>query len=225
VGTGELADSLALDPLTGLSRDLVPFFAARTNALLELKTKTTAIDDLLALDPKERVVVSWSLAPPEVVALVEEGTAPIDERLAAAGRVVAAGYKVGVHFDPVIEHDGWEAGYSALLEAIVRAVPVERMAWVSMAGLRLTPGLRRRMRERFPGTSLLAGEQVVGPDGKLRYFQPLRVRMYRRLRERIEEAFPGVPLYLCMETPEVWFKVFGAQAPAERALGVCLAAR
>ena len=32
VGTGELADSLALDPLTGLSRLLVPFFAERENA-------------------------------------------------------------------------------------------------------------------------------------------------------------------------------------------------
>ncbi len=40
IGTGELADSLALDPLTGLSAELVPFFAARPNALLELKTKT-----------------------------------------------------------------------------------------------------------------------------------------------------------------------------------------
>ena len=32
IGTGELADSLALDPLTGLSRELVPFFAALVSA-------------------------------------------------------------------------------------------------------------------------------------------------------------------------------------------------
>jgi len=63
IGTGELADSLALDPVTGLSGDLVPFFAARRNGLLELKTKTDAVEGLLALDPKDRVVVSWSLAP------------------------------------------------------------------------------------------------------------------------------------------------------------------
>ena len=164
IGTGELADSLALDPLTALSAELVPFFAARPNALLELKTKTTAIDELLALDPKERVVVSWSLAPPAAIALAEQGTASVVERLAAARRVVAAGYKVGVHLDPLIEHDGWEEGYRDLVDAIAAAVPAERLAWVSMGALRFSPGLRARVRARFPGSPLLAGEQVPGPD-------------------------------------------------------------
>src|SRR5207244_10184129 len=91
IGTGELADSLALDPLTGLSRELVPFFAARPNALLELKTKTDAVDDLLTLDPRDRVVVSWSLAPAPAVGVAEQGTAPIAARLAAMRRVVDAG--------------------------------------------------------------------------------------------------------------------------------------
>ena len=40
VGTGELADSLALDHLTGYGRLLVEYFAGQKNALLELKTKT-----------------------------------------------------------------------------------------------------------------------------------------------------------------------------------------
>jgi spore photoproduct lyase len=87
IGTGALADSLALDPLTGLSADLVPFFAARRNALLELKTKTDAVEGLLALDPKDRVVVAWSLSPPAAVALAEHGTASIPARLAAARQV------------------------------------------------------------------------------------------------------------------------------------------
>lgn len=225
VGTGELADSLALDPVTGLCRDLVPFFAARPNALLELKTKTTAVDDLVQLDPKDRVVVSWSLAPPAVIAAAEEGTVPIPARLAAARRAVASGYKIGVHFDPMIEHAGWEEGYRDLVAAIAAALPLERVAWVSMGTLRLTAGLVARIRARFPGTPLLGGERVPGPDGKLRDFQPLRVRMYRRIRAWLADALPGVPLYLCMETPEVWQRVFGAPPPAEQALGALLAAR
>jgi spore photoproduct lyase len=225
IGTGELADSLALDPLTGLSADLVPFFAARPNALLELKTKTAAVEGLLTLDPKDRVVVSWSLAPPAAVALAEIGTASIAERLAAARRVVAAGYKVGIHLDPVIEHPGWEEGYRDLVAAIAAAVPRDRVAWTSLGALRLSPRLRTVMRTRFPGTALLAGEQVPGADGKWRDFQPLRVRMYRRIRAWVEEALPGVPAYLCMETPDVWEKVFAAPPPREQALGAALAAR
>jgi spore photoproduct lyase len=225
VGTGELADSLALDPLTGLSRELVPFFAARANALLELKTKTAAIEELLDLDPRERVVVSWSLAPERVAAAAEAGTAPVAARLAAARRVAAAGYKVGAHFDPLLEHEGWEEGYRDLIGALVEAVPPSRLAWVSMGALRLSPRLRTRIRARFGATPVLVGEQVPGVDGKWRDFQPLRVRMYRRLRAWIEAAAPGVPIYLCMETPEVWERVFGAPPPPERALGALLAGR
>jgi len=203
----------------------VPFFAARSNALLELKTKTTAVDDLVGLDARERVVVSWTLSPPATIAMAEEGTPPIAARLVAARRVVAAGYKVGVHLDPLIDHEGWEEGYRDLVAAVVEAVPLARLAWVSMGGLRLTPGLRATVRARFPGTRLLAGEQVLCPDGKWRDFQPLRVRMYRRIRSWIEAAAPGVPIYLCMETPEVWVKVFGAPPLPDHALGVLLAAR
>lgn len=225
VGTGELADSLALDPLTGLTAELVPFFAARPNALLELKTKTDAVDGLVALDPRDRVVVSWSLAPPAAAAIAERGTASIPARLAAARRVVAAGYKVGVHFDPLIEHAGWEEGYRDLVAAVANAVPASRLAWISMGALRFSPGLRTAMRTRFPGTPLLAGEQVRGADGKWRDFQPLRVAMYRRVRAFVEEALPGVPLYLCMETPDVWQRVFGTPPPGDQALGARLAER
>ncbi len=225
IGTGELADSLALDPVTGLSADLVPFFAARPNALLELKTKTAAVDGLVTLDPKDRVVVSWSLTPPAAMAFAERGTASLPDRLAAARRVVGAGYKVGVHFDPLIEHAGWEEGYRDLVAAVADAVPVDRLAWVSMGALRFSPGLRTKVRSRFPGTPLLAGEQVRGADGKWRDFQPLRVDMYRRVRGFVEAALPGVPLYLCMETPDVWQRVFGTPPPGEQALGARLAGR
>src|SRR5581483_3856121 len=40
IGTGEITDSLALEPSTGMARELIPYFAAQPNVLLELKTKS-----------------------------------------------------------------------------------------------------------------------------------------------------------------------------------------
>ena len=51
IGTGQLADSLSLDPLTGFSEILIPFFAKQDHAVLELKTKSVRIDRLLPLNP------------------------------------------------------------------------------------------------------------------------------------------------------------------------------
>ena len=73
------------------------------------------------------------------------------------------------------------------------------------------------MERRFPHSELRYGELVRGPDGKVHYLKPLRVAMYRSVVERIRErttAATQPSLYLCMESAEVWRKVFNEEAPS-----------
>jgi spore photoproduct lyase len=219
IGTGEITDSLALEPYIGVARELIPFFARQPNVLLELKTKSDSVEGLLGLDPRERVVVSWSMNPQQVIDRDEHGTATLEERLWAARRCQEAGYRLGFHFDPMIEYPGWEEDYRSMVEQTLATVDWRRISWFSMGVLRQTPGLKRTMRERFPRTQLLTGEQVPCPDGKLRYFQPLRVAMYRKMVGWIRRAAPTVKIYLCMESKEVWEQVFGYAPSCEKDLG------
>ena len=215
IGTGELADSLALDSLTDLSCELVPFFAERRNALLELKTKSTCIDNLLRLDPKDRVVVAWSVNAPHVVQHEEHGAPPLEERIAAARRVQMAGYKVGFHFDPLVAHDGWEEGYRDAIAMIFRAIDPRRVAWISLGSLRLSPGLKQAIRSRPDRGRILTGELTPGTDGKERVWRGMRVKMYRRMLQCLREVDSAMPLYICMEPAGVWEKVFG-ETPSDR---------
>jgi len=219
IGTGEITDSLALDPYIGFSEAVVPFFAEQPNVLLELKTKSDCVEGLLKLDPKERIVVSWSMNPSRVIDKDEHGTATIGERLRAAQRCQQAGYHLGFHFDPMVEYEGWEKDYEEMLGQIFETVDWRRISWLSMGVLRNTPGLKRAMRERFPQTQLLTAEQVLCPDGKFRYYQPLRVEMYRKMLGWIRRAAPTVKVYLCMESKEVWERVFGFAPSCEKELG------
>jgi spore photoproduct lyase len=223
IGTGEITDSLALEPYTGMVGELIPYFAEQPNVLLELKTKSDCVESLLELNPKGRVVVAWSMNPQHVIDRDEHFTASLAERLDAARRCQEAGYRLGFHFDPMIEYPGWEADYRVLIEETFAAVDWRSLAWVSMGVLRDTPGLKRTMRTRFPQTQLLTGEQVLCPDGKLRYFQPLRVSMYRKMVQWIRHSAPTVKIYLCMETREVWEQVFGYAPACEKELGNQLA--
>lgn len=213
IGTGELSDSLALDDLLGFSKDLVPFFARRKNALLEFKTKSQCVDNLLGLDSGGRVVVSWTLTPPVIADSEEHGTASFHQRVEAARLVGNAGYKVGFHFDPLIEYRGWEKDYNECIRELFSRVDASNVAWVSLGSLRLTNRLRKIMRQRFPTTKLLSGEQIPCDDGKWRVFQPMRVSMYRFVIEALRNVAPTVPFYMCMETPAVWRNVQG-RAPA-----------
>jgi spore photoproduct lyase len=212
IGTGELADSLALDDLTCHSRILVPFFGRLPNAILELKTKSDCVGNLEGLDHRGRTVVSWSVNPAAVIRTDELKTATLQERLSAARRCQGWGYRLGFHFDPLIHYEGWEQDYEDTVRQVFAAVDPGSVAWVSLGALRFTPHLRDLLRERFPRSKIPYGEFIPGHHGKLRYFRPIREEMYSKMLAWIRQEAPDVFVYLCMESRTVWERTF-ADAP------------
>ena len=217
IGTGELADSLALDEVSGLTDELVPFFRGRRNAVLELKTKSTCVDNLLAHTATDQVVVSWSMNAAVIAAREDRGAASLDERIAAAVRVQRAGFRVGFHFDPLVAHEGWEDGYREIIGKMFAVLDPQRVAWVSLGSLRMTPRLKSAIRARRDRGEILTGELVPGPDGKERVWRGMRVRMYREILAWLRAVDAEMPLYICMEPASVWEKVM-AQTPSDKAV-------
>lgn len=209
IGSGEFSDSLSLDPLTGLSGLLVPFLRQFPNVLFEFKTKSDLVDQLLDLQPQGRVMVSWSLNPELVVQREEHKTASLAARLRAAQRCRDAGYKIALHFDPLLYYAGWEADYEPFVEQVCGALSADDVAYMSMGSLRFVPALKSVVQARFPKDRLMSAELVPGSDGKMRYFKPLRTEMYTKMVGWIRHYMPDTPIYLCMESPAVWRKVFG----------------
>ncbi|MBF0276728.1 MAG: radical SAM protein [SAR324 cluster bacterium] len=204
IGTGEHSDSLAMDPLLEINTQVVPFFGALKNAVLELKTKSVHIDHLLNLPHQGNTVISWSLNPKYIVEHEEHKTARLHERLSAAQKVIEAGYKVAFHFDPMIYYPDWEAGYTELVDLLMDSIPPEKIAWISLGTLRYIPRLKTVVEERFPKSKIFLGEFIRGEDGKMRYMKKIRQRMFQAVRQRIHKRAPHVTTYLCMEKEPVW---------------------
>jgi spore photoproduct lyase len=210
IGTGEFTDSLALDQLTGLSQILVPFIGRQQNAILELKTKSAAIGNLKGLSHHGRTIVAWSLNSLGVMGQEEWRTATLDERLNAAAQCAEWGYHLAFHFDPIIDHPGWQEGYAETIDRLFRAVPREKIAWISMGALRFLSPLKQIAASRFPKSRFFFEEFVTGLDGKSRYFRSRRVELYRHLHSLItKQADSKTCIYLCMESDEIWQEVFG----------------
>ncbi len=212
IGTGELTDSLALDPIVRLSHKLAATVAELPNIVLEMKTKTNHIDHLLEMAYR-KMVVSWSVNPAWIVQKVEHKAAPLEQRLAAMRKVNDAGFMIGLHFDPIIYYKNWREGYRELIAALAEAIDGSRIAWISMGSFRTPPPLKENIRLRFPKTPILAGEQIRGKDGKMRYIKPLRLEMYRTIYQYLKEAFGDPYVYFCMESLDLWKAVLG-KAPA-----------
>ena len=92
IGSGELADSLAMDKVIPLSKIIVPEVNKLDNIQFEFKTKSDVVDNLLELNPKN-CLVSWSLNPQKIIDIEEPRTASLERRLQACENVVRHGYK------------------------------------------------------------------------------------------------------------------------------------
>ncbi len=210
IGTGHLADSLSMDHVTHFSEILIPFFAKQKNAVIELKTKSNNIANLLKLNPNGKAIISWSINAGSIQKEEEHKCATIAERIEAAAKIAStSSYRVGFHFDPMIDFENWEEEYDDTVKKIAAVVPAEKIAWISIGSLRMMPDLKKKMQDRFPNSKLPYGEWVHGMDGKLRYFKHRRLELYRGLARMLQKYLPGVTVYLIMESPEVWRRVFG----------------
>ena len=207
IGTGELTDSLALNPFTGITEDLTRRVRAK-NVLLEFKTKTDFVGHLPSLS-RRNGVLSWSVNPPEIIREEEFKSAPLEARLEAAQRAVAKGYRIGFHLDPILEIPEWEKSYQGLIRELTRSVPEKDVAWISLGSLRFPPALKGVIDERFPKSRIATGELVSGLDGKMRYFRPVRTSMYQKTYAWMREQWKEVFIYFCMENDVVWKEVMG----------------
>jgi spore photoproduct lyase len=206
IGTGEFTDSLAFDEYTGYSTYLIPFFRDMERLVLELKTKAARIPNVLKTEPNPNVVISWSINPPHIARLYEQGASPVEERIKSASEAAARGYYVGFHFDPVIYYPGWEEDYRDIVKKLFSDPKIKRRTrWISIGTLRYTPGLKQIAEQRFADNMLFyKGEFLPDADGKLRYPPELRIKMYDSMTGWIRSMGVDAWIYLCMELVEVW---------------------
>jgi spore photoproduct lyase len=219
VGTGEFTDSLIWERWTDLTEFLVSRFSAQEKAVLELKSKTVNIDGLKGLDHRKKTILSWSLNTPAVMKVEERRTASLEARLNAAAQCQEWGYPLAFHFDPMVIYEGCETDYHKVVVQLFERIRPENIVWISLGTFRFMPALKSLIARRFPSSKISYGEFITGLDGKMRYFKPLRIALYRQMVAWIKDVAPDVTVYFCMEDHDVWKETMGFVPEADGGLG------
>ena len=222
IGTGEFTDSLIWELWTDLSTHLIPAFGVQQHAVLELKSKTTAIQNLERLPHNRKTITSWSVNTPKIIAEEERGTASLTARLKAAAKCESWGYPLAFHFDPIVLYEGCEKDYERTIKKIFSYVSPDNIVWISLGSLRFMPALKLMVEKRFPKSKIVYGEFITGLDGKMRYFKPMRMKIYQKIIACIRNQAPQTFIYFCMEDEEVWQKCLGYTASERGGLGYLL---
>ena len=159
--SGYDCDSLANEPMTRFADYFIPLVASIDNAWMELRTKSTQVRALLKQQPVERVVTAFSFSDQFSHSRLEHGVPSIAKRIAAMQRLIDAGWKVGLRFDPVVYHRDYQAEFSALLEQVFGAIDAQAMHSVSLGSFRLTRDHFRSASRLYPEEPLFAQDMVL----------------------------------------------------------------
>jgi DNA repair photolyase len=197
---GKLQDGMALDPLTGYSRVMIPFFAKNPFARLRILSKCADFTNVLDLDHRGHTVLCWSLNPAAVRQEFELITPPIQDRVEAMRQCAEAGYPVRIMLMPIIPLSDWERHYDDLLEEVLTKVPIDR---ITLGGVCSYGPAIQIMEAKLGKNNLISRSLTVldnGPnDGRVRYPREQRAIVYRHLLETIRRLRPAQTCALCME--------------------------
>ena len=206
ISCGIVNDSLVMDSVTGITKDLIGYFKNRKELLLEIRSKSKNIGNILETGGSENIITSFTFSPQEVISRYEIGTALLEERVEAALKLQQAGFKIGLRIDPMINVENCNEKYSEMVDLIFSKLDKSKIANIGIGSLRYRKGLKQLV-TREVKTDLFYNEIITGIDGKERYFKKIRLEMYKNIVAKIKE-YGEFEIYLGMEPDYVWNEVF-----------------
>ncbi|MEE8524511.1 MAG: DNA photolyase [Thermoanaerobaculia bacterium] len=194
--SGYDCDSLVFDGVTGFVEQALPVFRRLPRTWLELRTKSTRIDALLAAEPFERCVVAFSFTPDQVSRALEHQVPSVERRLRAMARLAERGWRLGLRFDPLIYGKDFRRQYAELYEQVFAAVPVESLHSVSLGPFRLPTGFFHRLERLYPDEPLIAGP-LDDRGGMVSYRPDLEAEMVEFCTEELLRHVPREIFFPC----------------------------
>lgn len=216
--SGELADSLSLEHLTGAAQWFIPWFAKQPNGYLFMLTKSDNVDDILNLEHNNHTIIAWSMNNEEVSRKFEIGAPSFQSRLNAAQKAQEAGYPVRIRLDPIVPMDGWQERYKDTIKQIFQRIHPER---VTLGTLRFEAGFYNQRNSIFTSGPELPDElekmqpmfppkEMAGKKrpavGKYSYDEHKRAEIFSFAIDEIRK-YSDCRIALCKESADVWRNV------------------
>ncbi len=194
--SGYDCDSLAYEPVTRFTHEFLPTFSQLPNAHLELRTKSLQIRALLKSTPIENCIVAYSFTPESISQALEHGVPSVEKRIKAMIKLQQHGWRLGLRFDPMIYHEGFEASYQQLFAQIFSKLPADCIHSVSLGTLRTPKGFHQNMVNLYPDEPLFAG-RFEENRGMITYPQPQEEAMTRFCYEQLMQYIPQSLFFAC----------------------------
>lgn len=197
--SGYDCDSLALDPVTNFTSDFLPFFEKNSQALLELRTKSTQIRSLLKREPIKNCVIAFSFTPDKIASALEHKAPTVKKRLQAIIDLQEAGWQIGLRFDPLIYTKNYVNEYSELFNDVFSSINPELTHSISLGSFRLPKDFFRKLEKLYPDEKLFSSP-LIEENNSIGYPVEIRDDMLAFCKDIITKHFPTEKFFPCHET-------------------------
>ncbi|MFD2372040.1 spore photoproduct lyase [Brevibacillus sp. GCM10020057] len=192
------SDPVSIEHITGNLKRAIEFMGEQPNGRLRFVTKFHHVDSLLDARHNKHTRFRFSMNADYVIKNFEPGTSSFEQRLEAAGKVAKAGYPLGFILAPLYWFDGWEAGYTDLLERLHSQLVPDAFHDLTFELIqhRFTKIAKNLILQRYPKTKLEMQEEERkykwGKYGKGKYVYPdtKAKALQAHLEKEIARLFP-----------------------------------
>lgn len=154
--SSDYSDILWSNKISGFLQEFVPFFEKFDNVMMEVRTKSTCIQDIIDLwfVPKN-TEFAFSLNPQILIDKYEKWTPCLDDRIKAINKLLEQWYKVWLRFLPLLPVKNYEQIYTEFVEYIKKNIDIKKLHSSFAAGLLYTKEDYNKILKKYPRLDIL----------------------------------------------------------------------
>tara|TARA_R110002096_G_scaffold45372_28_gene121951 strand:+ start:281 stop:1282 length:1002 start_codon:yes stop_codon:yes gene_type:complete len=198
--SGYDCDSLAMESITGFAAHFVPFFSARPDKWLELRTKSINTKVLEQADPVPNIVTAFTLSPDAIAREIEHGAPSFEKRLKRVRSLTQQGWAVGLRLDPLIPWPGFQKHYTEMVDQIFACVDGDMIHSVTLGPMRFPKAMHDRIVKLYPNDRLFALEEMQLSNGQLTYAPEIEQELAGCVVDRLSRYLPASKLFHQLES-------------------------
>ena len=154
--SSDYSDILGMNAISGFMEEFVPFFENLENTMMEIRTKSSNIKDILNLGfvPKN-TEFAFSLNPQELIDKYEKWTSSLENRIKSINILLDKWYKVWLRFLPLLPVKNYKEIYISFVDEILEKINIEKVSSTFVSWLLYTKEDYKVMLKKYPNLDVL----------------------------------------------------------------------
>ena len=194
--SGYDCDSLAFDGITNFVDSFFPVFKQNKNAILELRTKSIQISKILKHNPIDNCIIAFSFTPQNISKLIENKVPSVKKRIDAMKKLVDAGWKVGLRFDPIIPACNFAKIYENLFKEISYKIPEKNIHSISFGMMRFPKKMFKKIIKENPSERMVS-MPLENRNGIYSYNKIMEKKLENIILKKLKKYIKKTPIYNC----------------------------